>query len=315
MPVVKSLPPSAYTVGWICALPLELTSAMAMLDEVHQSLPQRLGDNNTYTLGAIRGHNTVIACLPLGRYGNTSATKVASSMHSTFPAIRFSLLVGIGGGVPGKDADIRLGDVVVSMPSRTHPGVIQYDHGKTEAEGHFQRTGVLNKPPPGLLTATAKLQSKYAAGQDQVRELLAEAVERNPRTSLFTYPGEQYDLLFQAQYEHISKDKTCIDCDHSQLVERKPRMGQEPKVHYGLIASGNQVMKHGLTRDSVAQDLGALCFEMEAAGIMDDFPCLVIRGISDYADSHKLEQWQGYAAATAAAYTKELLSKVLYNHA
>jgi hypothetical protein len=41
---------------------------------------------------------------------------------------------------------------------------------------------------------------------------------------------------------------------------------------------------------------------------MDSFPCLVIRGICDYADSHKNKIWQPYAAATAAAYAKELLN-------
>lgn len=46
---------------------------------------------------------------------------------------------------------------------------------------------------------------------------------------------------------------------------------------------------------------------MEAAGLMNDFPCLVIRGICDYADSHKNKQWQPYAAAVAAGYMKELL--------
>jgi hypothetical protein len=49
---------------------------------------------------------------------------------------------------------------------------------------------------------------------------------------------------------------------------------------------------------------------MEAAGLMDDFPCLVVRGICDYADSHKNKLWQGYAAAMAAAYAKELLSVI-----
>ena len=46
---------------------------------------------------------------------------------------------------------------------------------------------------------------------------------------------------------------------------------------------------------------------------MDNFPCLVIRGICDYADSHKNKQWQGYAAAAAAAYAKELLSVIQPN--
>jgi nucleoside phosphorylase len=86
-------------------------------------------------------------------------------------------------------------------------------------------------------------------------------------------------------------------------------------THYGLIASGNQVMRHGQTRDRLARELGILCFEMEAAGLMDNFPCLVVRGICDYADSHKNKQWQEYAAATAAAYAKELLSLIPENQA
>jgi nucleoside phosphorylase len=81
-------------------------------------------------------------------------------------------------------------------------------------------------------------------------------------------------------------------------------------IHYGLIGSANQVMKDGRRRDQLARDLGIYCVEMEAAGLMNDFPCLVIRGICDYADSHKNKDWQGYAAAVAAAYAKELLSVV-----
>jgi hypothetical protein len=69
-------------------------------------------------------------------------------------------------------------------------------------------------------------------------------------------------------------------------------------------------MKHGRTRYRVANGTGILCFEMEAASLMDQVPCLVMRGICDYSDSHKMKEWQGYAAATAAAYTKELLSVV-----
>jgi nucleoside phosphorylase len=82
-------------------------------------------------------------------------------------------------------------------------------------------------------------------------------------------------------------------------------------VHYGTIASGNQVIRDGLQRDRLSSELGnILCFEMEAAGLMNSFPCLVIRGICDYADSHKNKKWQPYAAATAAAYAKEILSVI-----
>ena len=83
-----------------------------------------------------------------------------------------------------------------------------------------------------------------------------------------------------------------------------------PAVHYGIIASANQLMKDASIRDELAKEKNILCFEMEAAGLMNDFPCLVIRGISDYADSHKNKQWQGYAAMVAAAYGKDLLSRI-----
>jgi hypothetical protein len=86
---------------------------------------------------------------------------------------------------------------------------------------------------------------------------------------------------------------------------------QEVVVHYGTIASGNQVIRNATQRDGLSADLGGiLCFEMEAAGLMNSFPCLVVRGICDYADSHKNKKWQAYAAGTAAAYAKELLSVI-----
>jgi nucleoside phosphorylase len=114
-----------YTVGWICALPLELAASEGMLDKTHDagSLALSEGDKNSYVLGEIGGHNVVMACLPMGGMGQTSATTVAADMMHSFPRIRFGLMVGIGGGAPNPDPtarpeeDIRLGDVVVSIPS------------------------------------------------------------------------------------------------------------------------------------------------------------------------------------------------------
>src|SRR4029077_19999 len=91
-----------YTVGWVCALPKEQTAALAMLDERHGDLPKPQNDDNMYTLGRIGKHNVVIACLPMGTVGNNKAATVAAHMVSTFPAIKFGLTVGIGGGVPPK---------------------------------------------------------------------------------------------------------------------------------------------------------------------------------------------------------------------
>jgi len=58
------------------------------------------------------------------------------------------------------------------------------------------------------------------------------------------------------------------------------------------------------------ESYGILCFEMEAAGLMNSFPCAVIRGVSNYADEFKDDVWQKYAAMAAAAYAKELLSYI-----
>jgi nucleoside phosphorylase len=300
-----------YTVAWVCALPLEMAAAKAMLDEIHPDLPTSSNDQNTYVLGRILAHNIVIACLPSGVYGTTSAAIVATQMPFTFRSIRFGLMVGIGGGVPSKDVDIRLGDVVVSKPTGGFGGVVQYDFGKTVAQGVFERTGSLNKPPPILLTAIARLQADRMMETSQIPKFLSEMTATYPRMSAeFTYRGKEQDRLFDAAYDHYGSESTCDTCETSRLVTRPGRDRHDPVIHYGLIASGNQVMRHGGTRDRLGQELGILCFEMEAAGLMDNFPCLVIRGICDYADSHKSKQWQGYAAATAAAYAKELLSVI-----
>ncbi|KAJ0331406.1 hypothetical protein COL922a_012002 [Colletotrichum nupharicola] len=83
-----------------------------------------------------------------------------------------------------------------------------------------------------------------------------------------------------------------------------------PAIHYGLIASANQLMKDALRRDELAMKRNVLCFEMEAAGLANHFPCLVVRGICDYSDTHKNKIWQGFAAMSAAAYARDLLGQL-----
>jgi nucleoside phosphorylase len=299
-----------YTVGWMCALPIEMTAARAMLDEIHPSHSPPLSDHNTYVLGRIGKHNIVIACLPKGETGNNSAATVATRMASTFSSIRFGLMVGIGGGVPSKTHDIRLGDVVVSTPSGQHGGVVQWDFGKTTKGGRFERTGTLNRPPAVLMTALSTLDSAHYLEESQIPKYLEEMKNKYPKLApKYTRQVSMSDILFKADCEHVDTNDTCDSCDTSKTVSRTVRDGVA--IHYGLIASGNQVMKDGIKRDEISKDLGGvLCFEMEAAGLMNEFPCVVIRGICDYADSHKIKLWQEYAAATAAAYAKELLTTI-----
>ncbi|KAF3041137.1 hypothetical protein E8E12_008455 [Didymella heteroderae] len=297
-----------YTVGWVCALPVELAAAQEMLDEEHSDLKRKVADNdeNLYALGSIGGHHVAIVCLPAGHIGNNPAATVATQMRATFKRIRFGLIVGIGGGVPSAEADVRLGDVVVSQPHGTLAGVVQYDMGKTTLRG-FERTGSLNSPPQILLAAVARVR----ANELRSRSKLLEHISKLEGIAKFQRCKAGSDILFQATYDHEA-GQTCNGCDPDRQETRPLRdSGEEVVVHYGTVASGNQVMRSAAERDRASAELGGvLCFEMEAAGLMNSFPCLVIRGICDYADSHKNKRWQAYAAGTAAAYAKEVLSAI-----
>lgn len=311
-----------YTVGWIAALPIERAAAKAMLDEEHKKpadFVQPSSDKNSYTWGRIAEHNVVIASLPAGVYGTISAATTAASIVSSFPQIRIGLMVGIGAGIPRPDQgiDIRLGDVVVSQPFGQSGGVIQYDLGKAEMGGRLERTGFLNSPPQTLLNALANLQSQHEFGT-RVPEILEQMLVGHPELGKekpgkpnYKHQGRVHDRLFRSTYLH-STGRDCSNCNPEQEVGREERESSDPEIHYGLVASGNMLIKDAIIRDSILEQLGddCICFDMEAAGLMNSFPCLVIRGICDYADSHKNNLWQRYAAATAAAYAKEFLGVI-----
>jgi ankyrin repeat protein/nucleoside phosphorylase len=285
-----------YTIAWICALHMEMAAARAMLDDFHEALPTHADDRNTYILGNITQHNVVIACLPENQYGTNNAAIVMTNMKRTFPAIRASLMVGIGGGVPSK-ADVRLGDVVVGTR------VMQCDLGKVLGDGQFQRTAISRILHQSLGTLVSSIRSKHELGPSRVQSILEQNLKGQPAYSRPALP----DRLFHATYDHESLSDGCDGCDTSKLVPRSRRILDEVVIHYGAIASGNQVMRDGITRDNIGQQLDVICFEMETAGLMDILPCLPIRGICDYSDSHKNKEWQRYAAATAAAFARELL--------
>ncbi|KAL3466857.1 hypothetical protein BJX64DRAFT_301306 [Aspergillus heterothallicus] len=297
-----------YTVGWVCPLEVELIAALEMLDEEHERLPQPPADHNVYHLGSIAGHNVVIASL--AQAGNCVAATVVAQMRLTFPNVRYGLLVGIGGGVPvvTEEGMLRLGDVVVSRPAGLYSGVIQYDRGKAEV-GKFVRTGALAPPPPVLLLAAQSLAAKRARSiEDPLLESIRRIDTELPGLRRYRFPGAHNDFLFPASYTHIRKGLSCEEClcSPEQRIHREEHGKSCIAVHRGTIASGELVIKDGSTRDLLGQEYGVLCFEMEAAGTLSDFPCLVIRGISDYCDSHKNDQWHGFAAAAAAASARHL---------
>ncbi|KAB8364846.1 hypothetical protein FH972_024709 [Carpinus fangiana] len=273
---------TSYTVGWIAALPHERAAGTAMLDERHNApkdFVKNQSDDNQYTRGLMGLHHVVIASLPVGEYGTNVAAITARSMLASLPHIRIGLLVGIAAGIPRLDAgyDIRLGDVVVSQPKGSSGGVIQYDLLQAEHE---------------MMPSTIPL------------------ILENLRTR---YPHMVKPNRGQPGYVHQGHEHDCYYVD-GHLVEREPRDSTCPEIYYGIVASGNVLVKDAKERESILARLESsehvLCFEMEAAGLMNNFPCLVIRGVCDYADEFKNDRWQKYAAATAAAFAREYLDYV-----
>ncbi|GKZ23330.1 hypothetical protein AbraIFM66951_011723 [Aspergillus brasiliensis] len=305
---IRRLDHEAYTVALICPLEVELSAARYMLDEEHGMLLGNRKDPNIYILGCLGGHNVVLAALPKGSQGTASAATVAIHLIRTFPAIKLRLLVGIGGGIPSDANDIRLGDVVVSAPDGLIGGVVEYDLGKETTAG-FKRKGVLCPPPAEWRRTMASIASDRQVRANRIAAYLSDMLRKYPTLREYQRPLPETDILFPADYIHAQDGNSCASCDATKAVQRAPRiLPHDSRVFYGIIASGNRVIKDGKKRDSIARESGgAVCCEMEAAGLMNQFQCVVIRGISDYCDSHKNDDWHAYAAGAAAALAKEAL--------
>ncbi len=262
--------------------------------------------------------------------GKANAATVAAHCRASFPNIKLALVVGICGVVPfhpDSGDEIVLGDVIISN------GVVQYDLGRRLPDNRFAPKDtlldVLGRPNLEIRALLAKLKTildRELLQADMARYM--EALRAKPGLEA-VYPGTAQDRLFEAAYRHVRDVVLCEDCvcdggellrheglcedcvcDARKLVRRARLVSGgdvHPAIHFGLIGSGDTVMKSGEDRDAIARSADVLAFEMEGAGVWDMFPCVVIKGACDYADSHKTKAWQRYAAATAAACMKALL--------
>lgn len=174
-------------------------------------------------------------------------------------------------------------------------------------------------PPPILLTAINGLRAKYKRYRHTIQEEIERrlAVEKRLRKK-YGRPSAATDCLYRSHVIHPTGESPCLgSCgsDESTVISRLVRDQDEddPVIHYGLVASANQLIKDARIQDQFAREKEVLCFEIEAGGLMNHFPCLVIRGICDYSNTHKNKEWQGYAAMTAAAYAKDLLRRISPN--
>ncbi|UKZ73418.1 hypothetical protein TrVFT333_001065 [Trichoderma virens FT-333] len=328
-----------FKIAIICALPLEANIVSALFDRKWDGrwYGKGAGDSNVYSFGLIGRHNVVLAHMP--NMGKVAAAAAAVGLRASFQKINLALVVGICGGAPLGEhhSEIFLGDVVVSE------GIIQYDFGRRFPNNIFVRKDTpqdnLPRPNPEIRATIAKLRADHSWLQDKVSRHLHDLQRKF--SAEVTYPGPSEDILFNPTYQHkhqrSSECTICsgsngrgdvcdtvlglscelLECDLQGAVFRRkstqpPATSAEwkPAVHFGLFASGDTVMKSGKDRDDIAARDGVIAFEMEGAGVWENLPgTLVIKGICDYADSHKSKKWQPYAAATATAVTKAFLEE------
>lgn len=302
---------SDYTIGWVCDSIEGQLAALYMLDDKHEDLPYPVDGDNTYILGKIGGHNAVVAC-PLKSRNDKDDARTTTQMMSNFPNIAICLMIGTGSSISPK---VRLGDAVVSWSHIGYPTVLQRNMKNDEP---MKRTGPLSNLPGALLTALTKFQADTLSHYQVLNHInYVQTREDIPRNFIKSHLPE--DLLFKSDYNHISRipdsshknneEGYCQLCDKSMIVDRPPSKNNFG-IHYGLIASVNRAVIDANLRKKLKEcHTDITCVDTEVANIIhDEFPCIFIRGICDYADSHKNKAWQGYAAVTAAACAKVLLT-------
>ncbi|KAJ6257547.1 5'-methylthioadenosine/S-adenosylhomocysteine nucleosidase [Drechslerella dactyloides] len=306
----------------VCALRLEARAFMAVMDQANWDrnaqaagrLGELSGDINVYSTGRIGSHNVVLAHMP--NIGKVPASITASHLRRSFRNIRLVLLVGICGGVPGELNNIMLGDVVVAKE------VIEYDDG-ARIDGRFENVDDLEDGLGGQSLGLRGFIRDLEAGAHILTENTSQHLASTLARLDSPITDGLVDNLYRSDYWHIHQNpRSCaarqcqnnrgmcveasrasceeVGCDRSGLV-RQSRRKRRPDIHFGPIASGDMVLRSGAERDRIARRGGAIAFDMEAAGLWNYLPCITVKGVCDYADSHKNKRWQNYAALTAAA--------------
>ncbi|CAG8381999.1 unnamed protein product [Penicillium salamii] len=311
-----------FEIAIICALPREADPIRALFDEEyddHEKFGQLPRDVNVYTNGRIGEHHVVLCYMP--SMGKGMAAGVASSLRLSYPSIQLALVVGVCGAVPfpTPSTEIVLGDVIIS------DSLVEYDFGRQYPDQFVRKRdpkNALGRPIREIRTILSSLQTH------EIRQAYNETMLRHVRTladrkPLWNYPGVEHDVLRSdipcAFHDAEDDDQTFTGdtlgnrdpCAHAKacIIYRK-RLEEDkvhPVCHIGTMASADTVMKSLKHRDQIVAEDGVIGFEMEGAGIWDNMPCVIIKGVCDYADRHKKKSWQDYAAATAACAAKAFL--------
>jgi len=311
-----------------------------------QEYGKATGDPNSYTLGRIGRHHVVLVYMPgMGKGSSASvAASFRSSFPSVRLDLVVGICGGVPFVGSSHAEEILLGDVIISTGVIQFDFGRQFSDRIVRKDTLQDNLG---RPNSEIRSFLNKMQGWRARTELRRRlcEYVAEVCGKEGFEGR-RHPALDEDKLYRAAYRHKHQDLTvcsicaqCVNdgdttceiaphatcaqlqCDDSQLVARK-RIEQaqksslttdqaedasKPAIHFGLVASGDVVMKSASHRDRLAAEESVIAIEMEGAGVWDNFPTVIIKGVCDYADSHKNKKWRPYAAVTAAACAKALL--------
>ncbi|NEP02517.1 MAG: 5'-methylthioadenosine/S-adenosylhomocysteine nucleosidase [Symploca sp. SIO2E9] len=289
------------TIGIVTALPEEYAAVKKLLENIHKNSFPRQGGGQQYLLGDVstnnQGKHTVVLCM--ASMGNNIAAIRASLLLNDFPDIKSVIMVGIAGGIPHSekpDDHVRLGDIVIS----NEKGVIQYDFDKETITENIHRHPP-RPPSASLIEGVRLLQVEELEGEKPWLKFIDQALLPQGQQR----PSSKTDIL-------VSSTNPDQMVEHPQDPKRK---NGELRVFIAPIASANKLLKNPIKRDQLRDKFGVKAVEMEGSGIADtswnyEIGYLVVRGICDYCDSKKNDDWRSYAAAIAAAYTRALLESM-----
>ncbi|KAJ4859764.1 tetratricopeptide repeat domain-containing protein [Trichoderma breve] len=312
-----------FEIGIICALQCEYDAVALLFDEFWDEegdlFNKANGDYNAYRTGRVGKHNVVLALLP--HIGKVNAAGAAASFRSSYGALRLVILAGICGGVPfiqSRDVEVLLGDVIISK------SVVQYDFGRQYPDRFIRKNMDANnfsKQDKNIHNLLALFDTR--SGRETLEERTAYFLKQLQLHDAklwgsYQYPGPTEDKLFESKYRHkhhLLPNCTCGGCQEKMdpVFTRKRLQQGTPRsiIHIGAIASGDSVMKSGEDRDRIAKEEGIIAFEMEGAGVWEELPCIIVKGVCDYADCHKNKKWQNFAAAVAASASKAILERYI----
>ncbi|RAO72609.1 uncharacterized protein BHQ10_008621 [Talaromyces amestolkiae] len=305
------------------------------------------GDANYYKIGRIGRHDVVLVKLSGEgtQYSARSVTDLSQSYPDIKVYLLVGICAGVPfrGKTRTQETETILGDVIIGDSIVQTDYGKQYTE---EYQRRKDRREVLGNPPLDIRNMLSHLKSEPEPVLNKMMSYLEVLQEQDQGKWHYKGVSEDRLFETSFRHRHYTKDIKCecINCktkddpichaalrdsctttgcaDHYHCLISRNRLETttknncftpKPLIHFGTIASANTVLKSGEHRDLIVQnerdqwDEEIIAFEMEGAGMWDSRPCVIIKGVSDYADSHKNDIWHAYAAATAAACTKAFL--------